>query len=134
MGKYGCKAGIIGGGGGCAGGSCGGGIGAGIGGCAGGSCGGGIGTGVGMGVGVGGGSMCGACREQNFQMCTKLTKRCTMTTEQVCQQVPTRVPVQRTRMVTPPPRYEMKCNDRTVTSEQCKTIYEPETYEYPVKE
>ena len=29
--------------------------------------------------------------QQNFQMCTKLTKRCTMTTEQVCQQVPTRV-------------------------------------------
>ena len=37
-------------------------------------------------------------------------------------------------MVTPPPRYEMKCNDRTVTNEQCKTVYEPETYEYPVKE
>jgi len=129
-----CGDGAVVGGGGCGGGSCGGGIGAGIGGCAGGSCGGGIGTGVGIGVGVGGGSMCGACREQNFQMCTKLTKRCTMTTEQVCQQVPTRVPVQRTRMVTPPPRYEMKCNDRTVTSEQCKTIYEPETYEYPVKE
>jgi len=78
--------------------------------------------------------MCGACRQQNVQMCSKMTQKCEMTTEQVCQQVPIRVPVQRTRMVQPPPRYEMKCNDRTVTNEQCKTIYVPETYEYPVKE
>jgi len=78
--------------------------------------------------------MCGACRQQNVQMCSKMTQKCEMTTEQVCQQVPIRVPVQRTRMVQPPPRYEMKCNDRTITNEQCKTIYVPETYEYPVKE
>jgi len=137
-----CSAGMIGGGGGCVGSSCGGGVG----GCVGDSCGGGVGVGVGIGSGfgtgsgvaygpgVGGGSMCGACRSQNFQMCTQITKKCYMETEQVCQQVPTRVAVQRTRMVTPQPRYEMKCNDRTITNEQCKTIYVPETYEYPVKE
>jgi len=97
------------------------------------SCGGGR-AGAAYGIGHGGGSMCGACREQNVQMCTKMTQKCEMTTEQVCQQVPIRVPVQSTRMVTPPPRYEMKCTPRTVMKEQCKTKYIDEPYQYPVKQ
>eukprot|EP00091_Calanus_sinicus_P016175 TRINITY_DN3542_c0_g1_i1.p1 TRINITY_DN3542_c0_g1~~TRINITY_DN3542_c0_g1_i1.p1 ORF type:complete len:165 (+),score=37.23 TRINITY_DN3542_c0_g1_i1:25-495(+) len=103
--------------------------------CGGGMCGGGVGVGVGIGVGVGyGPNMCGACREQNVQMCTKMTQKCEMTTENVCQQIPIRVPVQSTRMVTPPPRYEMQCNPVTTTRVQCKTIYKDEPYEYPVKQ
>ena len=35
--------------------------------------------------------MCGACRQQNVQMCTRLSQKCEMTYEQVCQQVPIRV-------------------------------------------
>jgi hypothetical protein len=86
----------------------------------GGGCGGGIGGGyVG---GVGGAGMCGACREQNVQMCTKIKQKCEMTTENVCQQIPIRVPVQSTRTVTPPPRYENKCETQTINQQQCKTI------------
>lgn len=95
-------------------------------------CGGGVG--VGVGVGYGGGNMCGACREQNVQMCTKMTQKCEMTTEKVCQQIPIRVPVQSTRTVTPPPQYVMKCTPQTINKQQCKTIYRDETYEYPVKQ
>lgn len=118
--------------------SCGGGM-IGSGACGGGGgCGGSVGGGGPYGGGAGGpyggGNMCGACREQNVQMCTKMTQKCEMTTENVCQQIPIRVPVQSTRTVTPPPRYEMQCTPRTIDQQQCKTIYVDEPYEYPVKQ
>lgn len=77
--------------------------------------------------------MCGACRTQNVQMCTKTVQKCEMTYEDVCQQVPIRVPVQRTRVEQPPPRYEMQCNDITTSTQQCKTTYVDEPMQVPVK-
>jgi len=56
-----------------------------------------------------------------------------MTYEDVCQQVPFRVPVQRTRTEQPPPRYEMQCNPITTSTQQCKTIYIDEPMQVPVK-
>jgi len=97
--------------------------------CVGGLCGGGIGVGS---IGVEN-NLCGACREQNVQMCTKMTQKCEMTTEQVCQQVPIRVPVPGFRMVQPPPKYEMRCEPRTIMVPQCKTVYVPQTYKVPVR-
>merc|ERR1711970_426704 len=105
--------------------------------CAGDLCGGGIGGGViGGGVigggGIGGG-MCLPCRQQNVEMCTKMTQKCEMTYEDVCQQVPIRVPVQGTKTIQPPPKYEMKCENRVEYSQQCKTIYVDEPMQVPVK-
>jgi len=82
-----------------------------------------------------GNNICGACREQNVQMCTKMTERCEMTTEQICRRTPHRgrYPVTRYRLRYPPPKYEMKCEPVTTTRRQCKTIFVPETYEIPVK-
>lgn len=107
-------------------------------------CGGGDGCGGGVssgypgpgypGPGYPGPNMCGACREQNVQMCTRMTQKCEMTTENVCQQIPIRVPVPGTRPVQPPPKWEMRCTPRIITTNQCKTIYVPQQYPYQVKE
>ena len=51
--------------------------------------------------------------QQNVQMCTRMTQKCDMVNEQVCQQVPVRVPVPGKKMVPQPPRWEMKCEDIT---------------------
>jgi len=77
--------------------------------------------------------MCGQCRQQNVEMCTKMTQKCEMTYEDVCQQVPIRVPVQGTKTIQPPPKYEMKCENRVEYSQQCKTIYVDEPMQVPVK-
>jgi len=78
--------------------------------------------------------MCGACRQQNVQMCSKMTKKCEMVNEQVCQQVPIRVPVPGRKTVPQPPRWEMKCEDITESRQQCKTVYEDKVIKVPVKE
>ena len=78
--------------------------------------------------------MCGACRQQNVQMCTRMTQRCSMVNEQVCQQVPVRVPVPGTKTVPQPARWEMRCEDITEQRQQCKTVYEEKTITVPVKE
>ena len=49
-------------------------------------------------------------------MCTRMTQKCDMVNEQVCQQVPMRVPVPGKKMVPQPPRWEMKCEDITEVS------------------
>jgi len=77
--------------------------------------------------------MCGACRQQNVQMCTKMKQECEMTYEKVCQSVPIRVPFQNTRTVQPPPRPEVKCETETTYSEQCRTVYTTQTIEVPVQ-
>ena len=46
-------------------------------------------------------------------MCTRMTQKCDMVNEQVCQQVPIRVPVPGKKIVPQPPRWEMKCEDIT---------------------
>jgi len=105
-----------------------------------GQCGGGGGSGSSCGGGSCGGGgrpptdMCGNCRQQNIQMCTRMTQKCDMVNEQVCQQVPMRVPVPGKKMVPQPPRWEMKCEDITEHRQQCKTVYEEKTIRVPVKE
>ena len=66
-------------------------------------------------------------------MCTKMTQKCEMTTEQVCQQVPIRIPVPRQVQVQPPPKWEMKCDMIPEEKQQCKTVYVDVPYSYPVK-
>merc|ERR1712098_531175 len=46
-------------------------------------------------------------------------------------QVPIRVPVQRSRMVTPPPRYEMKCYEYEVPDQTVNKVTEHESVEFP---
>lgn len=78
--------------------------------------------------------MCGACRQQNVQSCTRMTQKCDMVNEQVCQQVPIRVPVPGTKTVPQPPRWEMRCEDITEQRQQCKTVFEDKVITVPVKE
>ena len=60
---------------------------------------------------------CDPTLQQNIQMCTRMTQKCDMVNEQVCQQVPMRVPVPGKKMVPQPPRWEMKCEDITEVSQ-----------------
>merc|ERR1712110_1057519 len=92
------------------------------------SCGGGGGCGGGPAPAP---DMCGACRQQNVQMCTKMTQQCETVMEKVCQQVPIRVPVQIS--IPSPPRYVQKCDTVTESREQCRTIYVDKTEEVPIK-
>lgn len=75
--------------------------------------------------------MCGACRQQNVQMCTKMTQQCETVMEKVCQQVPIRVPKQVT--VPSPPRYVKQCDTVTETRKQCRTEYVEEQEQVPKK-
>lgn len=81
-----------------------------------------------------GSDMCGACRSQNVQMCTRMSTQCEMTTEQVCQQVPIQIPVPGTRTIPSPPKYEMKCDTQTDYVDQCRTVYEDQPHQVPVKQ
>lgn len=75
--------------------------------------------------------MCGACRQQNVQMCTKMTQKCETKMEKVCQQIPIRVPKQ--IPVPSPPRFVKKCDTVTQSREQCRTVYVDQTEEVPIK-
>ena len=72
--------------------------------------------------------------QQNVQMCSRMTQKCDMVEEQVCQQVPVRVQVPGTKTVPQPARWEMKCEDVTENRQQCKTVFEEKTLNVPVKE
>jgi len=63
-----------------------------------------------------------------------MTKKCEMVNEQVCQQVPIRVPVPGTKTVPQPPRWKMQCEDIVEHRQQCKTVYEDKIITVPVKE
>ena len=67
-------------------------------------------------------SDCYSALQQNVQMCTRMTQKCDMVNEQVCQQVPMRVPVPGTKMVPQPPRWEMKCEDITEVPQSSKKL------------
>lgn len=67
--------------------------------------------------------MCGSCRQQNVQMCTKMTQQCSMKTERVCQSVPYRKPVQRMKMIQRPPIPQLKCEDETQYITKCRVEY-----------
>jgi len=77
--------------------------------------------------------MCGSCRQQNVQMCTRMTQKCETTYEQVCQSVPIRIPVQKWREVPQPPRSSVQCNPVTTTVEQCRMIWVDEPVRVPIK-
>lgn len=97
-------------------------------------CGGGDACGGGGGCGGGPApapDMCGACRQQNVQMCTKMTQQCETVMEKVCQQVPIRVPQQIS--VPSPPRYEKRCDTVTEYREQCRVVYVQKIEKVPKK-
>ena len=82
-------------------------------------------------------------------MCTRVTQRCEMTQQEVCQQVPIKVrqqdgtpthrvcwvqvPFQSVRTVPVPPLYETRCQTRTEYTQKCSTRYVDEPYQVPVK-
>ena len=57
--------------------------------------------------------------QQNVQMCTRMTQKCDMASEQVCQQVPIRVPTYGKRTVPQPPVWKMQCEDITEVTFIC---------------
>jgi len=77
--------------------------------------------------------MCGACRQQQVQYCTRLTQKCEMKNERVCQSVPVRRPVPGFKWVTPPPRPEMKCDTQTEYVQQCRVEYKTEEETFTVE-
>jgi len=81
----------------------------------------------------GGVDICNNCRMQNVQQCTAPKQSCEMTTEQVCQQVPIRVPVPGSRTVPSPPKYEMKCDTTTDFVEKCRTVWVDNPTQVPRK-
>jgi len=77
--------------------------------------------------------MCGSCRQQNVQMCTRMTQKCETVYEKVCQSIPVRIPVQKWREVAQPPRTTVQCNPVTTTVEQCRMIWVDEQVQVPSK-
>lgn len=77
--------------------------------------------------------ICGACRQQQVTTCQSSTTRCENQVQEVCQQVPYRVVVPKTRTVQPPPRWEMKCETVEETKQQCQIVYKTENYTEYVK-
>merc|ERR1711909_111779 len=83
---------------------------------------------------MGGGDVCGTCRQQQVQVCQSSTQKCYNQEQEVCQQVPYRVAVPGSRTEQPPPRWEVKCEVKQEMVNRCKVVYETETVRVPTRE
>jgi len=97
-----------------------------------------VGCGVSLGTSGGvcgaGGDMCGVCRQQQVRLCQSSNTKCYNQEQEVCQQVPYRVPVPGSRTVQPPPKWEVKCEVKQEMVSQCKVVYETETVHVPSRQ